>query len=137
MKPNYIFSVLLLVNVFLNIMRGFKMIKNLLSVVMGVVLTFSFAFNAYANEQNMKEVKIKTSAFSFMCKNKIESVLKDKAGVDDTYLDLNDKVVTIKFDDKKLKAEDLEKEIKSMGYEAEIMKDYTQSEKKNDTTLKR
>ncbi len=122
---------------FKNLFRVFKMIKNLLSVVMGVVLTFSFAFNAYANEQSVKEVKIKTSAFSFMCKNKIESVLKEKSGVNDTYLDLENKVVTITYDDKILKAEDLEKEIKSMGYDAEIIKDYPKTNNKNDTSFEK
>jgi copper chaperone CopZ len=106
--------------------------KNL--VVRLVLATFSAvvmfgSFNAFAKEQTSKEVKFKTSVFSEMCKNRIESVLKEQKGVEDSYLSMNDRIVTITYNPELIKQEDLQKSIKELGYEADLIKPIENKEK--------
>lgn len=69
------------------------------------------------------EVKIKTSAFSEMCKNRIESEMKDCKGVLDAYLSLEDQVVTVTYDNESVKSSKLKSLINDIGYDAEVIED--------------
>lgn len=68
-----------------------------------------------------KNIEVKTSAYSWMCKNKIESKINDNAAVESAYLDLDSKTIKISFDSTKIKDADLIEQIKKMGYDAEIL----------------
>jgi copper chaperone CopZ len=70
----------------------------------------------------LNEVKIKTSAYSWMCKNKIETNVNKMAGVEESKLNLEDKVIAVTFDPKKITADELVNSIKDLGYEASIEK---------------
>lgn len=115
---------------FINLSQEFIMLRRFLLVVISVAVVLSGFVAAFSAEEDLKEVKIKTSAYSFMCKNRIETELKNINGIEDSFLNLDDKVVTIKYNSKSINPEEMKKNIEDMGYEAEIMKNLTQSEVK-------
>jgi copper chaperone CopZ len=81
--------------------------------------------------ENMSEAKFKTSAYSFMCKNQIENELSGHEGISEAYLDLETKVVTVKYDASKVKTDQICKGIESLGYEAkQVDKDCTKKDHK-------
>lgn len=83
-----------------------------------------FASSVFAAPSQKSEVKIKTSAFSWMCKNKIESKLKSLKGVDEAFLSMKDKVVTVTIENDKINKEELTKNIKNLGYDAEFLTEH-------------
>jgi copper chaperone CopZ len=95
-------------------------VKFALAAIAAVLIFGSSSVNAKENS-TLKEVQIKTSAFSFMCKNNIETTLKNTNGVDDSYLSLDDQIVTIKYDPSSVKVEYLQKSIKDLGYDADLV----------------
>jgi len=93
--------------------------KALIRTLVAVMLVFSLTLSiSFAKEK--KELKIKTSAYSWMCKNKIETKLNKMDGIDDCELDLATKTLTIKFDEAKITQDKIVTEIKDLGYEAII-----------------
>lgn len=99
-----------------------KSSSKLLLVVVASLLLFSF--NSYAQDKvETKECKIKTNAYSYMCKDRIENLIKDLKGVSEAYLSMDDRVITINYDDNQIKTDDFVQKIKEIGYEAEIMPD--------------
>ncbi len=96
------------------------------------VLAFLFvAFLSFgAMAKGEKEVKIKTSAICEMCKERIEKNLTLSKGVKEAILDLDSKVVTIKYNDKKTNAAQLKKVINTTGYDADdVMADQKSHDK--------
>lgn len=79
--------------------------------------------NAQSDDNEKFEVKIKTSAYSEMCKNRIETELKEREGVIDAYLDLHEQVVTITYNSNKVKSDSLKELVSNMGYDSEIITD--------------
>jgi copper chaperone CopZ len=79
------------------------------------VATLSFG----AMAKGEKEVKIKTSAICDMCKERIEKNLTLSKGVKEAILDLETKVVTVKYNDKKTNVNQLKKVITTTGYDAD------------------
>lgn len=67
----------------------------------------------------IKEVKITTSAQCDMCKKRIEDGLFTQKGVVSANLDVNTKVVTIKYRSNKTNEDDLRNYISSLGYQAD------------------
>ncbi|MBS3999950.1 MAG: heavy-metal-associated domain-containing protein [Desulfobulbaceae bacterium] len=98
------------------------MYKHFIAILIGVALTLSLSNGSFAADEKMTEVKIETSAYSFMCKNRIETELKNLKGVEDSYLNLDDKIVTIKYNPNTVKPNEMMKVIKNMGYDADILK---------------
>lgn len=87
-----------------------------------IIALFTAGNQGFSQEnEKTKEVKIKTSAFSFMCQNKIESALKKADGVTEAVLTLENKVVTISYHPEKTSPEKLRKIIEDLGYAAEIV----------------
>ena len=76
-----------------------------------------------AKDSDTVESKFKTSAYSFMCKNKIESELMKIEGIIDVYLELNDKIVTIKYNKTKLNDDKIIKELDKLGYDSVLVKE--------------
>lgn len=70
--------------------------------------------------ENSEEIKIKTSAYSWMCKNKIESKINKMDGVNDCELDLSNKTLTVKFDSSKISDIDIINQVEDLGYDAEL-----------------
>ena len=104
--------------------------KNLSKLVVALVaVVLLFSFESYAKETVvMKETKIQTNAFSYMCKDRIESIVKEISGVSDAYLSMDDKVITIMFNENTVKPNDMVQKIKEIGYEAELVTESTNAE---------
>lgn len=75
---------------------------------------------AFAQKKNkVAEVEIQTSAKCGMCKQRIERDLGLTKGVESAKLDLNSKVVTVKYNTKKMSEADVKKAISTIGYDAD------------------
>lgn len=91
-----------------------KQLTFIFALVLGVV--FSTAANKPGKE---KEVKIKTSAVCDMCKERIEKNLTLSKGITEAVLNLDDKVVTVKYNPKKTNETAIRKVITDTGYDAD------------------
>ena len=72
-----------------------------------------------AQAEGDKEVKIKTSAICEMCKARIERNLGLSKGIKESNLDLNDKVVTVKYNPSKTTPDAIKATIINTGYDAD------------------
>jgi copper chaperone CopZ len=91
--------------------------KNLiLSVAFILIATCSFG-----QSKGVSEVKFKTSAICGMCKQRIERDLGLTKGVESAELDLEDKVVTVRYKTKKTTVNDIQEAITMIGYDADKM----------------
>jgi copper chaperone CopZ len=98
------------------------MILRLFAVAVIAIAAFGANLQAKDNETaKLNEIKFKTSAYSFMCKNQIENELNGREGVSEAYLDLDSKVVTVKYNPAKTSTDKIANGIKSLGYETEKM----------------
>lgn len=79
---------------------------------------FLFILSA-AQAEGDKEIKIKTSAICEMCKSRIERNLGLSKGIKESNLDLNDKVVTVKYNPSKTTPEAIKATIINTGYDAD------------------
>ena len=74
-----------------------------------------------------KEVRIKTSAICDECKERIERNLAFEKGVKEATLDLDTKVVTVKFNSKKTDVSKIKANIAKTGYDADEVPAVAQS----------
>ncbi len=84
----------------------------LLSMFFALTLSFGFA------QSGEKEVKIKTSAICEMCKERLERNLGLSKGVKYANLNLDDKVMTSKYNPKKTDVASIKETIVNTGYDA-------------------
>lgn len=89
--------------------------KKIISIIL--ILT---GININANAQT--EIKIKTSAECNMCKKKLESELAYEKGVKFAKVNLDDKMLTVNYNDKKTSAEKIKSAISKLGYDADEIK---------------
>ncbi|MCK9219602.1 MAG: heavy-metal-associated domain-containing protein [Bacteroidales bacterium] len=91
--------------------------------VFGIVwlVLFLLVFTSTGMAQNKKNdtIKIKTSAVCNQCKDRIETGLAYEKGVKDVSLDVETKIVTIKYNTKATTPEELRKKISNLGYDAD------------------
>ncbi len=71
--------------------------------------------------EKIAEAQLKTSAFCGSCKTKIEKSVNKLDGVMNSNLNLESKVLTVKYDSDKLKLDDIRAKIKKVGYEADLV----------------
>lgn len=83
-----------------------------------MIIMIAFVGITYAQDTKTKTVKIKTSAICEMCKERIEDELNYTKGVVFAELDLETKVVTVKFKTKHLNGEIIKGIISKVGYNA-------------------
>lgn len=86
----------------------------ILSVAFVLVATLSFG-----QSKKFEEVKFQTSAKCGMCKQRIERDLGLTKGVESAELDLETKVVSVKYKAKKTTPSDIQKAITMIGYDAD------------------
>lgn len=79
-----------------------------------------FTLNFVNADGKDKEVKFKTSAICEMCKARIERNLGLSKGVKASNLDLNDKVVTVRYNADKTTEEAIKATINNTGYDADL-----------------
>lgn len=74
-----------------------------------------------ATKDGMQTIKIKTSAVCDMCKETLEKAMAYEKGVKESNLDVDSKILTVKFDVKKTSAEKIKKAVTLTGYDADEM----------------
>lgn len=97
-----------------------------------VFLIIIFSIVAWPGEMwaangGTETVEIQTNAICESCQERIEAALYEVPGVKSASLDLETKVVTIKFKTSKTSAEDLKQVIVDTGYDADDIKANTQA----------
>jgi periplasmic mercuric ion binding protein len=93
--------------------------QRIMRIFLMAVISMTFLTSAlFAVETTTKEVKIKTNAFCEDCKTKIEGKLNKTDGVTESTLNMDDKIVTVKYDPAKTTPKKLMKSISSLGYKA-------------------
>jgi len=98
-------------------MKIFKIAGMLLMLVF--VGQLGFAQNTGSK---MSTVKIKTSALCDMCKDRIEKGLTLDKGIQESKLNVDNKIITVVFDPQKTTVEKIKKEIAAVGYDADNVK---------------
>lgn len=87
----------------------------MLSLLFTGLATFGFAQDGKKSE----EIKIKTSAVCGMCKATIEKGLAYEKGVEKATLDVDSKVLTVKYNTQKTSADKIKKAVNDLGYDAD------------------
>jgi periplasmic mercuric ion binding protein len=87
----------------------------MLSIVFTASATLSFAQDGTKGQ----EVKIKTSAVCGMCKATLEKGLAYEKGVEKATLDVDSKILTVRFNGQKTSADKLKKAVNELGYDAD------------------
>lgn len=95
------------------------MLVALFSVAM--LSQISVANDKSSDSCNVKECKIETSAFSSRCKMKIEGKVLELDGVKEAFLDMSDRVLTVKYDENKANKDLFLEEIKKLGYDCKFV----------------
>lgn len=101
--------------------------KSIIQSSVGVLLftmlfSFSNTLSAQTADDNGKQyVEIKTSAVCGSCKHTIESALSKVDGVESAKLDVDTKVVAVKYDGSKTNADAIKTAITKSGYDADDM----------------
>lgn len=105
--------------------------------LMTLVVMFNFNYKASAAETGkMKEIHLKTSAYSSMCKNKIEAKLNQQDGVESSFLNLTSKVLTVSFDSAKISEDSVKTVVTKLGYDVEDNDKVKNEEKQEDKEKK-
>ncbi len=94
--------------------------------VLAVVVFFSSSMVAIAQNEPIKvpkghQIEIQTSAICEMCQHAIEYDLTFAKGVKSADLNLDNKVVTIVYNENKITPEELRSRITKVGYHADFM----------------
>ncbi len=90
-----------------------------------LMITAMLTFNGlFAQEKTSKYevVKIMTTAECGQCKDRMESKLNYVKGIKFAELNLEDKVLTVKYNKKMISKEEIKKQITQLGYDADEMK---------------
>lgn len=93
--------------------------KNLFqTAVLCIIVLFLTANFAYSKDE-IKEVKIKTSAECEMCKTKIEKAVNRLTGIESSNLDVESRVLTVKYNPDKVELDKIRKAVSKAGYSAD------------------
>jgi len=84
-----------------------------------VAFSFLVVINAQSQSKKEAEVQIQTSAQCGMCKDRIEEALAFTKGVTFADLDLDTKIVTVRYKSKKTDIEAIKTAISDTGYDAD------------------
>jgi len=95
-----------------------ELIMKQLTIIFVLILGVVSGTAAYKPSKE-KEVTIKTSAQCGMCKERLERNLTLSKGVVGAVLNLNDKVITVKYNPKKTDEAKIKKIITETGYDAD------------------
>jgi len=101
-------------------------------MVLGFCLLFVFALNTNIQANNGVEIEVsiakkKTVKFKVygncgMCKSTIEKALKGVKGISWATWDTETKMITVRYNPKKIELEDIHKKIAAVGYDTEKAK---------------
>lgn len=94
--------------------------KNLIAKLVLLAVMVSFASFSIASAESFEELKIKTSASNSISKDKIESITILLKGVEESNLNLEDKILTIKYIPEQISSDMIVYTIINLGFKAEI-----------------
>ena len=97
-----------------------KQIRTTRTILMIITLVM-FAAAAFTQNKKIDTVRIMTSAMCTQCKERIESGLAYEKGVKDVSLDVETKVLTIRYNTKATSPADLRKRVSKLGYDADTI----------------
>lgn len=93
------------------------------SIFWGILLIIFFVgINSNAQSNKIKTAEIKTSAVCETCKERIEGKVLKLDGVSEANLDVETKILTIKYDESKISLEEIRIAISKIGYDADDVK---------------
>jgi mercuric ion binding protein len=97
--------------------------KKLTCMIVSIILTVTLASaqTVDTKNQNLAEIKIKTSAVCDMCKTTLEKAMAYEKGVKESSLDVNSKILTVKYNPQKTTPEKIKKAVTQAGYDADGM----------------
>ena len=101
--------------------------KKLMFVLLGIALMVANTTETYAQKKVDKTVVYEVSMHCKSCKAKIERDLAFEKGVKDVTASLDEKMVTVKYDDAKTTPEKIAEAIKKLGYEAKVVEEKKKS----------
>ncbi len=93
--------------------------KRNITIWLTFFLTIAFITVGSAQPKNEVVIKIKTSAICGTCKDRIEKGLKSEKGINEVSLDLETKIVTVKFQGTKTDPDKIREKISKLGYDAD------------------
>jgi copper chaperone CopZ len=99
-------------------------------IIAAALLMLNFSANAQTKKNDkISEVKFDVSMHCENCKQKIEKNIPFEKGVKDLEVNLNDKTVLVKFDNKKTDAEKIKAAIEKLGYTTTLASNQTSQSK--------
>lgn len=87
-----------------------------------VLMMLLLAVNSNAQLYELKTAEIKTSAVCEMCKERIEKKVLQLEGVIEANLDIDTKILNVKYDESKISLEEIRTAISKTGYDADDVK---------------
>lgn len=93
--------------------------NNILKNSKTFIFSILFVLISTATMAGNKVVKIKTSAICDMCKDRIELVVNNLDGIKKSMLNVDSKMLTVKFNTEKITAEEIRKAVSDAGYDAD------------------
>jgi copper chaperone CopZ len=96
--------------------------KTLILIYLTLISGVSITFDQTEKGDDIKTVKIKTTAQCGQCKERIEKSLAYEKGVKSSVLDLETKVLTIVYNSKKTTDAKLKSAVAKTGYDADEVK---------------
>lgn len=103
--------------------KKMKTRKLSINTILALIFIFAISHHSFAQKQsNIEQVNIKTSAVCEKCKEKIESNLSFEKGVKDVELNIETKIVTVKYNPNKTDPDKIRKAISKIGYDADDVK---------------
>jgi copper chaperone CopZ len=93
------------------------------SIFLSILLMMLFVVaNSNAQSNELKTAEIKTSAVCESCKERIEKKVSKLEGVVEASLDVDTKILNVKYDESKISLEEIRTEISKIGYDADDVK---------------
>lgn len=97
--------------------------KNLIITLSLITLSFgAWAQQKDAPKEGIQTIQIKTSAVCDMCKETLEKAMAYEKGVKESNLNVDTKILTVKYDPKKTTVEKIKLTITKVGYDADELK---------------
>jgi mercuric ion binding protein len=86
------------------------------------LMLFTCSFVKAQTTSNGKTIEFKVSGNCGMCKNTIETSLKDKSGIKSAVWDKDTKIMKVTYDPAKISEDQIHKDIADAGYDTEKKK---------------
>ncbi len=96
--------------------------ESVVAILSFLILMFFVQIDSTAQSSELKTAEIKTSAVCEMCKERIEGKVSKLDGVSEVNLDVDTKMLKIKYDESKIKLEEIRITISNLGYDADDVK---------------